>query len=268
MRRTRTIISDGRLTLHRVTGPHAPKWVPPDIDVMPSDSPRLHWVTPDSIDGQSRVFPLPTASSLSHISLIGADRRTVATLLDPFLASLSHIRSLPTDDNRSEPTVFRRLRQWWTVDIPRAPGNELRNRVTDLLTPNDQERIQHLLTTRHRTSVLGSASCSELFPTVDGRGVHVLVDEVCVGPADWEIGVVLGEQIEILAQTTPMARPTEDPAVAALLAHATTPWNQLGLIAGLRWLLHLHDYLAYISYSEDILDQAASACALITQGPD
>lgn len=264
LRRTHTIIRDGWLTLHRVTGPQAPKWVPPVVDVVPPDTPHLHWVMPGNIDGQSRVFSLPTASSLSHSSLIGVDRRAVAALVDAFLAGLSHIRALPADGDRSGPTVLQRLHRWWTEDTMRGPETELRDRITGLLAPADRERVQHLLTTRHRTSVLGSASSSELFPAADGRSVHALVDEVCVGPADWEIGVLLGEQIEILAQTAPAAHPTEDPVITALLAHATTPWSQLGLIAGLRWLLHLHDYLTYVSYSDDIVDQAASACALIT----
>lgn len=236
---------------------------PTSKGVLPGN-PRLHWVIPSDVDGQSRWFSLPSALSLSQRSLVGADRHNIATLVDSFLTGLPQIRALPADGDGAEPTILRRLRQWWTGNRLREPEVKLRDRVTELLGPADIERVKRLITADYRTSVLGSANCSELFPTVDGREVHALIDEVCVGPADWEIGVLLGEQIEILTQISPKVHPAEDPVVITLLAHSATPRSHLGLIAGLRWLLHLHDYLTYVSYSGILLEKAISACALIT----
>lgn len=255
---------DGRLVLYRVTGPLAPNWVPPTFDVVLPGTSHLCWVMPGNIDGQSRTFSLPTVDSLSYRSLIGTDRKDMARLVDAFLTGLTQIRSLPIDGDRVEPTPLQRLRQWWTTDALGEPEAKLRERVVELLTLDDFDRIQRLFESKHNTSVLGSASCSELFPADNSSNVHVLIDEVCAGPSDWEIGVLLGEQIEILAHIAPTVPPTEDPVVITLLKNSTTSWNHLGLIAGLRWLLHLHDYLTYVRYSESILEQATYACSLIT----
>jgi len=264
LRRTRIIIRDGHLMLHRAAGPLAPKWIPPSVGTELPVEPHLRWVLPDNIDDQSRLFSLPTESSLSHRSLIGADRQDIAALVNTFLTGLPHIRALPEENDSFEPTALQRLHQWWTADTLSEPAAKLRDYVTYLLTPADRDRVEQLITTKHSVRVLGSASCSELFPTTDSRSIHVLVDEVCVGPPDWEIGVLLGEQIEILAQVDPNSHSFEDPVVIALLEHSTTPRSHLGLIAGLRWLLHLHDYLTYVFYSDTILSQAAYACALIS----
>lgn len=97
-------------------------------------------------------------------------------------------------------------------------------------------------------------------------------EDIARGPADFDLGWLLGELVELRALAAGQGRRPEFPGVAraAVLAGAggLTDPVQAGRAAVLRMLVHAHDFAAYVGWHPDLLVHLRALPDLVDTGGD
>lgn len=264
-------------TVARAPGLLAPPWKMPNAESLQAVTghvaPGVTWAPPVEDTHGRRSFVVPGVGSVARLALSGMNRQAITQMLRPVVSALSSLNERPATNNRP-PTPVLRLQGWLRDGSGAGHAGEVYNILTTTLSSDDMQllcsNVDALAEGRVHAQnlLLGSAGASAVYPDPSGDGATVLVDEVCAGPPGWDVGWLLGEQIELLlsapgAEVKP-PRLTADPVVAELLVEAPDTLDSIGYFAGLRWLTHMHDYAAYVGWSDDLPRGVRAACRFLT----
>ncbi|GAA4670179.1 hypothetical protein GCM10023226_03420 [Nocardioides nanhaiensis] len=218
-------------------------------------------------------FVVPGPASVATLVLGGMPPAAVATMLRPVGGALGAVHASPLRTRRA-PAAVRRLHSWLLTGRAPGEGARLHAALTDRpafhrFAVDATERVL----SAPACCALGAPGQSVLYPHPDGSATTVLLtDEVGDAPPEWDLGWLLGELLELLnaPARAPEPRPLAGfPPADALLAGYDAPLDE-GLLARtclLRWLLHLHDYAAYVDWDDDLLARLDRIAALAADLP-
>lgn len=203
-------------------------------------------------------FVLPGPASVATLALGGMPPAAVANMLSPVGAALAAVHALPASSGR-RPAGLERLHAWLTTG--RAPGAGERLHAELLARPELRAfavaSVEDVLAAPARCA-LGAPGQSVLYPHPDGSATTVLLtDELGDAPAEWDLGWLLGELLELLNPPAHVPEPRSlagfPPAEAVMDAYGGSfDRSRLARVCLLRWLVHLHDYASYVAWDDDL----------------
>lgn len=234
----------------------------------------LNWSFARHIDKGARSFRIPGAYSVAFLSLIGVDRSAVQTMIRPFANALQEVSKINIRQQATTPTLLDRILKW--IDTGEGPkfSSQLYSELVSYIGNKNLEKLQTLISYYVFSSIndptcislsLGSASARDIYPKPGSSAVTVLIDEINIAPVGWDLGCLIGEQLDILFARGHRMNDI-DPAVQLLESYI--PLEQKGQVeffAALRWLTHLHDYSAYVSINNEVIDTLHHVCKLLLE---
>lgn len=268
--------ADG-LVLHRAPGParehvlHLPADLAVRVSVLPVDG--LRW-SPGELAGDGQDHTVPGEASVAALVLAGMPVPAVARMVAPLGAGLAAVHGLSARAG-VVPSGLRRLCRW--LGTGAGPGHAAQLRA---LLLDGQPRLGSLLAAwieewraGPRVLTLGAPGMNALYPDPGGTATTVLVtDELADGPPEWDLGWLLGELLELTDdphRTSTSVALDRHPVAAALLAayegaDRRVDRGRLARVAITRWVVHLHDYAAYVGWAGDLPDRLERVAALAT----
>lgn len=219
---------------------------------------RVRW-SPGDESGRHGV---PGEASAAALMLAGMPVTALARMVGPLGAALRAVHGLGPHDGPA-PSGLRRLERW--LRSGSGPGEAARlhavfasveGLVDGLLVAVDE------LAAAPQVTCLGAPGGSTVYPAPSGDHVTILVtDEVSVGAAEWDLGWVLGEFLEVSndPHLVPRKQALAGHPVAAAVLSAHGPGvdrRRVGLASVLRWAVHLHDFASYVDWADDFAARA------------
>lgn len=211
---------------------------------------------PDAAGGWE--YAVPGEASAATLLLAGMPVSALVRMIGPLGAALRAVHALPAGD-RPAPAGRRRLQRW--LETGQGPGAAARLHEVVLGAGTLEHRAHqflHALDAAPAVLSLGAPGTNTVYPDPSGGQVVVLVtDEVSAAPVGWDLGWVLGELLEIANDPSVVKTPRSlvgNPLAEAVLAHYGEEIDRalVSRAAVLRWLVHLHDYAAYVDWVDDL----------------
>ena len=276
--RTVTSVADRRVVVRRGPGPLREDrltWSPEaGHGVAAREVAGVRWSLPHAPDPEGGwAYDVPGEASAATLLLAGMPVTGVTRMVAPLGAALRAVHDLAPGDLPA-PAGWRRLARW--LESGRGPGCAGRLHESVLRAEPLQRRARQLLgdlAATERVLALGAPGTNTVYPAPDGDHVVVLVtDEVAAAPAAWDLGWVLGEFLELANDPGVVTTPRSlvgHPLAEAVLARygAGVDRGLVSRAAVLRWLVHLHDFAAYVGWADD-LDARVHRVAELAADPD
>ncbi|MDT9593130.1 hypothetical protein RDV89_08625 [Nocardioides zeae] len=239
---------------------------------LPVTSTEVAWSLPDADGGHVVPGPLSAAALL----LGGVPGSAVLRMVAPVGAALAHAARLEAPA-RPAPSGLRRLRRWLSgAATPTAESRRLRELLDEHGLRPDLRAWADDLVGAPRAYSLGAPGLGALYPHPDGARTVVLVtDEVASAPPVWDLGWLLGELLELVNDPdhAPAPRPVHEHPIAqavleryAAVAPPPDP-DALARAALLRWVVHLHDFTAYVGWDDQLPRRVARIAELARMAP-
>lgn len=213
-------------------------------------------------DGPVEEFDVPSPLSLAlmHHRL---HERTRADLLSPLrvLWEQVHERQAPT--GLAPPSGASRVAGWLSGEPRPRSADRLRRKLSRVAGNRRQAElagwVDEFARPVRRRLLLGAVGTGSAYLGAGEAGTTFLVGgELAAGEPEWDFGWVLGELLERVCTGDPTRSGLAgDPALETLLADSDPRYDR-GRVARasvLRWLVHLHDYAAYVGWSEELADR-------------
>ncbi|WP_222192514.1 hypothetical protein [Modestobacter italicus] len=281
---TRRADSAPGFVLHRAAGPlrqhelQLPAELAARVAGLPVDG--LVW-SPGRPAGDGLEHAVPGEASVATLVLAGMPLPAVARMVAPVGAALAAVHALPATSGAA-PSGLRRLEAW--LHTGQGPGDAARLHalLADVpgLTARLRDWVDDLRTAPARLA-LGAPGMNTLYPDPAGDRTAVLVtDELADAAPEWDLGWLLGELLELANDPHRTAAPVPlegHPVAEVVLAGhrgadrqgpgAALDRGRLSRAAVLRWVVHLHDYVAYVDWAED-LPARLQRVGLLAADPD
>lgn len=216
----------------------------------------------DGPDGPVEEFdvPSPLSVALMHHQL---HERTRADLLSPLSQIWAQVNARPAPDGLAAPAGALRVAGWLAGDGRPRSADRLQRRLSRVAGGRRLGEltawVDEFARPTRRRLLLGGVGTGSAYLGAGAEGTTFLVgSELAAGLPEWDVGFVLGELLERVCTGDPARSGLGgDPAAVTLLA-GRGPELDLACVARasvLRWLVHLHDYAAYVGWSEELADR-------------
>ena len=250
--------ADGSVTLRRVPGVDRETRSTPEVrhNITGVEVSGVRWAVGVENETGEYEYRVPGPANLAmSVSSGAASLSTMTRVLADVARAMSAVHANASYEpcSGATPLGCNRLSRWLRDGAgPRAAtrtyaalGRHLGTQGMDQLRSWTAEAVGC-----SEVVVLGAPGLGSVYLGTATTPTTVLVtDEVGVGPRTWDLGWLAGELLERRVASGADTAPAEN---AILSAYGRCDRAQVGRFALLRWVLHLHDYSAYVGWDDDI----------------
>lgn len=271
LRRTETgylvteLLDAGHVMVRRSAGQDRSGPLTPPPTPALSDLPDDVEAVPARPDRGGLVFDVPGPASLAMLVLGGFSTTSAGRMAAPLGGLLARVHAVdPVPDGLQEPPGLARLAQWSERGEGPRHAARLHELVASMGALDVIRRLVDQLRRAPAVLALGAPGMSTLHPDPDGSKTSVLLtDEMSHIAGEWDLGWFVGEFLELENDPHLTSDPRnmgDHPTVVPVLRRYEQAGGRfsrelLGAAAALRWIVHLHDFSAYVGWQEDMAER-------------